>query len=131
MIFLNQKEEPVIHINPDLVINYKRQGDRLLVEIRRTLTKQLVFYGLYADLQLVNNAFFSVIDNLLNEVYRDQYEIHKGQQEFEKTCNMFIKNCDGIIDDNVYEHVVECLDDLKLVIQKIVYISENICLEDK
>ena len=132
MIFLNSKpEEPIIHINEDLVINYKRQCDMILVEIKRTLTKQLVHCELYADLQLVYNSSYAIIDSLLNDKYRSQYDLHNGQTEFIKCCNSFVKNMNGMVKDNVIEHVTDCLDDLKLYIQKLVYIAENVCLEEK
>ena len=132
MIFLNSKpEEPVIHINEDLVINYKREGDRLLIEIRRTLTKQVVIYNLYADLQLVYNSFFSIIDSLLKDKYRSLLDLKNGQAKFLKMCNLFTKNMNSVVSENVSEHVVKCLDTLKLYVQKLVYIAENVCLEDK
>lgn len=131
MIYLHKEERPsVVTINKDLVVDYKRQGDRLLVEIRRTLTKQLVFYKLYSDLQLVNNSFWVIIEKLLYDKYTDKYQVHKDESELNKNCNLFIRNMNNLVDTEVYEHIEECIDDIRLLIKKLVYIVENICTED-
>ena len=64
MILLNQEVVSPIKIDKDLVMTYKHEGDRYLVAINHNLTKQLVSYLVYYDLQQVNNAFFLILKNL-------------------------------------------------------------------
>lgn len=130
MIFLGQEEKSVIQIDKDLVINYKKSGDSILVDIKRNLTCQLIWYVVYYDLQKVNNSFFTIIKKLYNENYSDISYLKKDNEEFVKCCNLFLKNCKSKISDSIYDVLVRDIDKLKLVIQKLIYICENICYVD-
>lgn len=130
MIFLGQEEKSVIQIDKDLVINYKKSGDSILVDIKRNLTCQLIWYVVYYDLQKVNNSFFNIIKKLHNENYSDISYLKKDNEEFVKCCNLFLKNCKSKISDSIYDILVRDIDKLKLVIQKLIYICENICYVD-
>lgn len=127
MIFLGVKEEPVVSIDSDLVLNYKHEGDMCLVNIQHELTKQLISYKVYYHLQQVDNAFFKIIDNLLKDKYTDDKQIQDDYGDFVKMCNVFLKNCESIEYENVYKNVLVSIDNLKLNIQKLIYIVQNIC----
>ena len=127
MIFLNIKEDPVVLIDRDLVMNYKHEGDLYLVSIKHNLTKQLVAYMVYWYLQQVNNAFYKIIKGLVKQEYTDLNTLRNDYSEFIKSCNTFIKNCEGMVSDNVFDSVSKSLDKLQLSMQKLLYIAENIC----
>lgn len=131
MIFLNKEEEQIISIDPDIVLNYKHEGDMYLVNIQHELTKQLISYLVFYDLQKVNNSFFKLIQNLSEGNYFDIVDFRNDYAEFIKCCKTFLKGCEGIEEVGVYDSVKESIDKLQLSIQKLVYIIENFCyLED-
>ena len=127
MIFLNIKEDPVVNIDKDLVLNYKHEGDLHLVTIKHNMTKQLVAYKVYWYLQQVNNSFYTIIKGLAKEQYTDMTTLRNDYSEFIKNCNIFIKNCEGAVSEQVYDKVNSSLEKLKLSMQKLMYIAENIC----
>lgn len=131
MIFLNIKEDPVVIIDKDLVLNYKHEGDLHLVSIKHNLTKQLVAYKVYWYLQQVNNSFYKIIKALAKQEYTDLTQFRDDYSEFVKNCNTFIKNCEGNVSDRVFNKVQKSLDKLKLSVQKLVYIAENICSSEE
>ena len=49
-------------INPNLLQAYREQGDICLVNIKRELTRSLVDYKRFQELQQINNDFFVIID---------------------------------------------------------------------
>ena len=130
MIFLNKDIVSVFNVNKDLIVNYKSEGDRYLVDIRRCLSKQLVYYILYTDLQKVNNSYFTIIDRLLNDEYEDVYKFKKDCSEFNNIQKVFLKSCEGFIDENVMEDVKHDIEKLDLLIQRLIYILENICYDE-
>ena len=85
MIFLNREESSVFKIEKDLVVDYKRTGDQYLVSIYHELTKQLIPYTVYNDLQKVDNYFYMIIKGLLYEEYTDI-------EKFRETYSIFVKN---------------------------------------
>lgn len=131
MIFLNQTEPSVITIDPDLVVNYKRESDLYLINIRRTLTRQLVYYKIYYYLQKVNNSFFKIISSLLEEKYTDRGMFLKDKTTFYNDLTVFLKSCDNLVRDSVYESIEYDVNALKLIIEKLTKIIEDFCMEDK
>lgn len=127
MILLNKEEVSAITINPDLVVSFKVSGDTYLNDIKRTLSKQLVYYMLYYELQQMFNSYFRIIDKLLNEKYSDISQLRKDHSLFKKDCSNFLKTCQGFIDDDVLEEVTKNTDQVDNLILKLVYIAENIC----
>lgn len=130
MIFLNKEEPSVISIDKDIVVDYKRESDLYLINIKRSLTRQLVFYGVYTGLNKLNNSFYKIISGLLNDEYKDMQTFRDDYKAFSVTCSEFIKECENYVDDDVLESVsyeVNCVD---LIIKKLIAIVENFCVSE-
>ena len=127
MIFLSTTDnEQTFSIDRDLVITYKRTGDRYLVALYHELTKQLISYTIYYDLQQVDNSFYRIIKGLLAD-YENLDNVSNDYSILVRDCNTFVKNCSGSVSDSVYEVVTVYIDKLKLLMEKLVYIANNIC----
>ena len=131
MIFLNRGEPSVIKIDPDLVIDYKRESDLYLVNIKRSLTKQLVYYKVYYELNKVNNAFYAIIDGLLNEKYTKVQDFRNDVKDFSSAVNVFLRTCTDIIEEHVFYLVKADTDAVDLIIKKLVSIVENYCMKSE
>ena len=131
MIFLNKEPFKIVSIDKDMVLNYKHEGDLFLVGIQHELTKQPISYVIYYDLQMVDNSFFKIIKNLVENNYTDVSQLKNQHSEFLSYCNTFIKSCSVIGNDNVYNIVTDLINKLKLSVEKLIYIVENFCLVEE
>ena len=134
MIFLNREESSVFKIEKDLVVDYKRTGDQYLVSIYHELTKQLIPYTIYNDLQKVDNYFYLIIKGLLYDEYTELNKFRETYSMFVKKCDIFLKNTkESFLTDDNMKVCDFYIDKLKLLMQKLMYIAENICydLEEK
>ena len=61
-------EKPLI-INKNLLNRYKAEGDDYLVSIHSQLSRSLVDYKLFQELQKVNNNYYVIVDGLQCERY--------------------------------------------------------------
>lgn len=130
MIFLNREESSVFKIEKDLVVDYKRTGDQYLVSIYHELTKQLIPYTVYNDLQKVDNYFYLIIKGLLYEEYTDIEKFRENYSIFVKKCDIFLKNSkESFLTDDNMKVCDFYIDKLKLLMQKLMYIAENICYD--
>lgn len=127
MIYLNREVQSVFQINQDLVLDYKRACDRILVNIRRNLTRQLIFYKVYCDLQEVYNSYYVIIDKLTNELYESVEDLRKDYAVLTKYARTFIRNSTTIVPDTIHEIVSGDIDDFLLTMDKLIYILENFC----
>jgi hypothetical protein len=127
MIYLNREPVSVFKIDPDLVVDYKVICDEILVNIRRNLSRQLIFYKVYYDLQQMYNGFFSIFDKLLNNLYEDSSVFNKDVSDFKGLCNVLLKNSENIIPENIHNLVDSDIKKLLLTIDKLVYIINNYC----
>lgn len=127
MIYLNREIKSVFQINQDLVVDYKRTCDRILVNIRRNLTRQLIFYKVYCDLQEVYNSYYVIIDKLINELYDSSEDMRKDYAVLTKCCKAFIRNATTIVPENIHEVVSDEIDQFLLAMDKLIYILENYC----
>ena len=127
MIYLNRESVSVFKIDPDLVVDYKVICDEILVNIRRNLSRQLIFYKVYYDLQQMYNGFFSIFDKLLNNLYEDSSVFNKDVSDFKGLCNVLLKNSENIIPENIHNLVDSDIKKLLLTIDKLVYIINNYC----
>jgi hypothetical protein len=130
MIFLNHEEEPVVTINKDMVLDYKQTGDDCLVGIKRELSKQLVYYILYTDLQEVNASFGTIIEKLLDNKYLDVRDLDKDIAKLDKNCKALLKSCDGFVEEYVIENVKIWVDRLLLCVSKLKYILDKFCTDN-
>lgn len=131
MIWLHHEEEPAFKINKDMVLDYKRTADDVLISIRRELSRQLVYYMVYTDLQQVNNSFFKMIDGLLNDLYLEASELKDDNAVFVQNCKAFLKGCQGFVSEEALEYVTKEIEDLQLIIKKLLYIIDNYCTDEK
>ena len=132
MIYLNKVEEPNIVINQNLVIAYKEEGDIYLVNVKRSMTKQLVGYTHYQTLQKINNSFYFIIQGLLEDKFENVTKLKDAYRKLVVNCNTLIKNISNLVPDDIYNAVCEDLDSLQIMMEKLVYIAENFCFtEDK
>jgi hypothetical protein len=127
MIYLDRKPVSVFKVDHDLVIEYKRTCDGLLINIRRNLTKQLIIDKVYYDLQQVNDSYYNIIYKLLNDLYDEASKLDSDYKNFISTSNVFVKNCEAVVPDGVKQLVIKDVDRLKLAMQRLIYILENIC----
>lgn len=128
MIYLNQEVQSIFNVDPDLVVDYKRICDRFLISMRHNLTKQLIAYGVYYDLQQINNTYFVMIDKLLNGLYEDVSYLDKDYAEYVKWCNTFLKNSENIVPDNIHKLVEDDINSMQLALNKLIYILKNFCI---
>ena len=130
MIFLNREESSVFKIEKDLVVDYKRTGDQYLVSIYHELTKQLIPYTIYNDLQKVDNYFYLIIKGLLYDEYTNIEKFRENYSIFVKKCDLVLKNSkESFLTDDNMKVCDFYIDKLKLLMQKLMYIAENICYD--
>lgn len=129
MIFLNAQEVKHLFVDEDLVIKYKKRSDVYLIDIKRELTKQPVYYKIYEYYQNLCNTFYAIIEQLLDGTCETESDLRAISEEFYKACTSFIKQCESIISERSYDFVCKCVENLKMVIDKIVYISCNYCFD--
>lgn len=130
MIFLNYTPKSVYSFNKQLLAQYKRTGDSYLADIRRNMSKQLTDYGLYYYLQNVNNAYYVIIGGLLDGTYENSEQIYKDQKYFEKCCDEMLNEFHGGVPEAVYDRICVLTENVQLLIQKLINILNDYCLED-
>ena len=131
MIYLNQEVESIFTIDPDLVVDYKRICDRYLISMKHNLTKQLIPYKVYYDLQQVSNSYFVMIDKLLKGLYEDVSYLDKDHADYIKWCNTFLKNSERIVPDNIHDLVEDDINSMQLALNKLIYILKNFCIVEE
>ena len=129
MIFLNAQEEKHLFVNEELVIKYKKRSDVYLMDIKRELTKQPVYYKIYEYYQKLCNTFYAIIEQLLDGTCETESDLRSISGEFYKACTSFVKQCESIISERAYAFVCERIESLKKVIEQIVYIACTYCFD--
>ena len=127
MIKLKQSKESPIVVSKKFLADYKEQGDKYLANIRRNLSKQPAVWTLYGDLQQLYNAYGDIINSLVNGEYYDISEVRKGFREYEKVAKYFVKMTDGEVPYNIQCSVEEDVEDVRLLLVKLVTIIEKYC----
>ena len=121
----NQKDSP-LRVNTDLVNEYKRQADVYLLDMRRELTRALVDYIAFRDLQLVNNSFFDIVDKLLNQEFTCLSELRDSNQKLVVTLETFLKVCKQSVEANIYVPINLSARKFILTVHKLIQIIESI-----
>lgn len=121
--FSNAKNngEPLV-INPNLLQAYREQGDICLVNIKRELTRALVDYKLFQQLQQINNSFFVIIDYMETERYTYIKEVEDDKHRLVTALQTFIKDCKSAIATEIYNSIYEACKELSLIMNKLVQI---------
>ena len=117
----NNNDEPLV-INPNLLQAYREQCDICLVNIKRELTRSLVDYKLFQELQQINNDFFVIIDYMECGHYTKLKEVYDDRHKLIADIESFTKKCKGYIADSIYEEIFENCAKLSLIINKLVQI---------
>ena len=131
MILLNHEEPSFFRIDKDLVKRYKREGDLCLISIRHEMTKQLVSYKVYFDLQKINNMFYRIIKGLYRSEYDNISQFQNDYSEFEKRCKTYIKNCNGELPELVHDSIMKDINSLQLLMQKLKTICIDFCQQEE
>lgn len=121
----NQKDSP-LRVNIDLVNEYKHQADIYLLDMRRELTRALVDYIAFRDLQLVNNSFFDIVDKLLNQEFTCLSELRDSNQKLVVTLETFLKVCKQSVEVNIYTPINISARKFILTVHKLIQIIESI-----
>jgi hypothetical protein len=79
----------------------------------------------------MNNSYYKVIYKLLNDKYESLESFKKDNSEFIKSCDVFIKNSNNVVPEHIYKIVCNEIDKLKLAMNKLVYIAEEICYSEE
>ena len=118
----SQDDRTPLKINKQLLYEYKEECDTYLVNIKRELTRALVDYKLFQQLQQVNNSFFIIIDYLDTERYTVFKELKDHKVDLNNDINIFTKNCRGKIPNSIFRNIYYNLDKLMLTINKLIEI---------
>lgn len=121
----NDDSEPLL-INKQLLYDYKDAGDDFLIGIKRNLTRSLVDYHLFQELQEINNSFFVIIDYLDCGHYYNVSEVMKDKDVLKNKLNIFIKNCKPNVGIDIFDDIDYNCKQLMLVMQKLITIVTKI-----
>lgn len=119
----NQKdEETPLVINKELLQSYRERCDTYLVNIKRELTRSLVDYKLFQELQQVNNSFFVIIDYLDCDHYTHIKEVEDDRQRLISAINVFTKHCKVCVALDIFESIIHDCNYLMITIHKLIQI---------
>ena len=120
--FYNQNDNTPLVINPNLLQAYREQCDMCLVNIKRELTRSLVDYKLFQQLQQINNDFFVIIDYMECEHYISIKEVEDDKHTLVVDMQTFTKDCKSAVSLDIYESIYEECCEISLIINKLVQI---------
>jgi len=120
--FYNQNDDTPLVINPNLLQAYREQCDMCLVNIKRELTRSLVDYKLFQQLQQINNDFFVIIDYMECEHYTNIKEVEDDKHTLVVDMQTFTKDCKSAVSLDIYESICEECCEISLIINKLVQI---------
>lgn len=124
-------DEPTpLLINKKLLYEYKEVGDSCLVNIKRELTRSLVDYKVFQQLQQINNGFFVIVDYLDCEHYFKVAEVIQDKNRLVNTINEFLKPCKSYLALDIYESIFDSCQELINTINKLIKIVQT-CNKDK
>lgn len=124
--FYKKESDQPLFINKELLYRYKDCLDTYLVNIKRELTRSLVDYKLFQELQQVNNSVFVIIDYLDAEHYTYVKEVIDDKKVLMNSINTFLKHCNGTITKDIYDSIYDNCDLLSLTVNKLVEIVKTI-----
>jgi hypothetical protein len=125
----NEKPTPLL-INKKLLYEYKGVGDSCLVNIKRELTRSLVDYRVFQQLQQLNNSFFVIIDYLDCDHYFKVAEVIQDKNTLVNTINVFLKPCKSYLSTSIYNSIFDSCQELVNTINKLIKIVQT-CNKDK
>ena len=123
---INQDEETPLLINKQLLYEYKEAGDECLVETKRQLTRSLVDYKVFQQLQQINNSFFVIIDYLDCDHYTRVKDVLDDKNRLVTNINLFLKPCKSYLSADIYDTIYDTLQELANVMNKLVAVVQAI-----
>lgn len=118
-------EKPLI-INRNLLDRYKTEGDDYLISIYSQLSRSLVDYKLFQELQKVNNDYYVIVDGLQCEKYTQIKSLLDDKGKLLNSINIFTRHCKNSIDSDIYEALYSYCDKLMLMINKLIEIVNTV-----
>lgn len=120
------KDTPPLRINKNLLSVYKNECDTYLVDIRRELTRSLVDYQRFQELQNVNNGFYNIIHGLDEGEFINISQLNSVKHQLVLDLEAFLKNCKTSIDTDIYEPIQRSSRKLMLTVHKLIQILTTI-----
>lgn len=129
--FSNYKNDdsPLV-VNPNLLQAYREQCDIYLVNLKRELTRGLVDYKLFQQLQQINNDFYVIIDYMENEHYTYIKEVEDDKHKLVVDMQLFVKDCKQAVSREIWDSLQENCVNISLSINKLVQIIKIVNKEN-
>lgn len=118
-----------LKINPKLVEYYKDECDPYLVNLKRELTRSLVDYKLFQDLQEINNSYYKIISGLIDNTYTSLTELFNDSKTLTNNTNKFQKSCYGKIDGDIFDSIYRNCENILLTINKLTQTVKTVNLK--
>lgn len=125
-MYNQQDNNSPLLINKELLQLYRERCDTYLVNIKRQLSRNLVDYKLFQELQQVNNSFFVIIDYLDSEHYTTVKEVEDDRQLLVNNINIFTKHCKNCVPLDIFESIMDDCNILALTIHKLIQIVKTV-----
>lgn len=119
-----------IKINTHMLDKYKDECDAYLINMKRELTRCLVDYHMFRELQSINNGFFKIINGLYNQKYTHISELIDDKHKLHNNCDVFIKHCKSILPKHIYDSIFNNCQKLNLNMIKLVEIAREVSREE-
>ena len=123
---LHQEEETPLLINKKLLYEYKEVGDEFLINTKRELTRSLVDYKVFQQLQQINNSFFVIIDYLDCEHYTRVNDVIEDKNKLVNNINLFLRPCKTYLSRDIYDAIYDDLQGLTNTMNKLVAVVQAI-----
>lgn len=118
-----------LKINPKLVEYYKNECDPYLVNLKRELTRSLVDYKLFQDLQEINNSYYKIISGLIDNTYTSLTELFNDSKTLTNNTNKFQKGCYGKIDGDIFDSIYHNCENILITINKLTQTVKTVNLK--
>ena len=127
MIWLNRTIEPIFNVDRDFLLEYKKECDRYLAGIKHILTKQLVDYTVYCDLNGLYRSFGHLISELLHETIEERKVYDQLKKDIEVETNAFLQGLKGTLPEDVIDQVIQQVNLFTTQLKKFYYVLETVC----
>lgn len=121
-ISYNNKDITPLKISDEILSKYKEESDIYLVDIRRELTRSLVDYRRFQELQKVNNDFFSIIHGLYEGEFTSVTQLNSDKSKLVSDVETLLKSCKSSISSDIYSSIRDSSRKLMLTINKLIQI---------
>lgn len=116
------KDITPLKISHEILSKYKEESDIHLVDIRRELTRSLVDYRRFQELQKVNNDFFRIINGLSECEFTSITQLNSEKSRLVADVETLLKACKSSISSDIYSSIRDSAHKLMLTINKLLQI---------